>query len=334
MQQIFISLLSKLRFLAAGVYVLICLFMLSLLVSAITGDNAQAASSNTDIIVNTGGPNQVSNGMAMALDGTDNAINTVSGALSSGSKTLASGIGHSGTAVSRAASFVVLGTYHGFAAAVHGIGHGFAVAALGIGHGIGYIGRSIGGGLLYTVHIQESFGSAIVASAAVKPTGKPVEQKPLAVTASAPAKAKTALSAATQPSPATPLSIWPIHGEITTEFGVPEPPFQPIHTGIDISDGEPSGVTPVKAFRAGRVIDIERGGGLGNHVIVDHGGGLTSVYGHLYSIAVAVGQAVDTTTTLGYEGSTGVSTGPHVHFEIRVSGQPVNPHLYVSGTPD
>jgi len=89
----------------------------------------------------------------------------------------------------------------------------------------------------------------------------------------------------------------------------------------------------VKAFRSGKVIGAETTGGLGNHVIVDHGNGVTSVYGHLAKITVSVGQNVDTTTVLGIEGSTGVSTGPHVHFEIRVNGQATNPHQFISGQP-
>jgi len=73
--------------------------------------------------------------------------------------------------------------------------------------------------------------------------------------------------------------------------------------------------------------------GLGNHVVVDHGNGVTSVYGHLASIAVKVGQDVDTTTTIGQEGTTGVSTGTHLHFEIRVNGQATNPYRFISGKP-
>ena len=128
--------------------------------------------------------------------------------------------------------------------------------------------------------------------------------------------------------------IWPIHGVITTEFGVPHWPFQPTHTGIDISDGKASGITPIHAFKPGVVKEvIHSSAGFGNHVIIDHGGGLTSLYGHMYSTAVKVGQKVDQKTVLGLEGTTGASTGPHVHFEIHVNGVPVDPHKYVDGRP-
>jgi murein DD-endopeptidase MepM/ murein hydrolase activator NlpD len=72
---------------------------------------------------------------------------------------------------------------------------------------------------------------------------------------------------------------------------------------------------------------------LGNHVVVDHGNGVTSVYGHLDSTAVAIGQQVDLNTILGYEGTTGVSTGVHLHFEIRVQGQAADPRQFISGSP-
>jgi murein DD-endopeptidase MepM/ murein hydrolase activator NlpD len=68
-------------------------------------------------------------------------------------------------------------------------------------------------------------------------------------------------------------------------------------------------------------------------LVIDHGGGLSSVYGHLYSISVKAGQMVDTNTVLGYEGSTGASTGTHLHFEIRVNGQPEDPKKFIPGLP-
>jgi murein DD-endopeptidase MepM/ murein hydrolase activator NlpD len=81
------------------------------------------------------------------------------------------------------------------------------------------------------------------------------------------------------------------------------------------------------------IVVIRSNSGFGNHVIVDHGNGLTSLYGHMYATAVQVGQVVDKNTVLGYEGTTGASTGVHVHFEIDLNSQPVNPHLYVTGHP-
>ncbi len=128
--------------------------------------------------------------------------------------------------------------------------------------------------------------------------------------------------------------VWPIHGEVTTEFGVPHWPYQPTHTGLDISDGKPAGVTPVKPFRPGTVIEaVHSNSGFGNHVIIDHGNGVTSLYGHLDSFTVKVGQQVSLATVIGFEGTTGLSTGVHLHFEIRVNGQAANPHQFVSGQP-
>jgi murein DD-endopeptidase MepM/ murein hydrolase activator NlpD len=145
------------------------------------------------------------------------------------------------------------------------------------------------------------------------------------------------------PAPAVPASApiiastggttWPLKGRITTEFGVPEPPYQPIHTGIDISSARPAGSSAITTFKSGVVAQIITTGGLGNHVVVDHGSGLTSVYGHMSSIAVHPGQTVNPGDTLGFEGRTGVATGPHVHFEIRQNNTPVNPHSYLTGNP-
>lgn len=127
---------------------------------------------------------------------------------------------------------------------------------------------------------------------------------------------------------------WPIHGRVTTLFGVPHWPYQPTHTGLDISSGNASGRTGVLPYLPGKVKEtIYSSRGLGNHVIVDHGNGVTSVYAHLATIKVQREQDVTKDTILGYEGSTGASTGTHLHFEIRINDQPVNPKQYVSGQP-
>ncbi len=126
---------------------------------------------------------------------------------------------------------------------------------------------------------------------------------------------------------------WPIQGEITLEFGASDWPFQRVHTGIDISDGR-SGVTPIHPFKSGTVLAVVHSNvSYGNHVIIDNGIGISSLYGHMSSISVHVGQAVDKNTILGYEGSTGASTGSHVHFEIRLNGRVVNPRSYIKGQP-
>lgn len=129
-------------------------------------------------------------------------------------------------------------------------------------------------------------------------------------------------------------SMWPMHGMVTTEFGVYHEPFQQWHTGIDISSGKPSGTTQVAAFRPGTVVQVVHSNlSYGNHVVIDHGNGLTSLYGHLYSTEVTVGQIVQTGQIIGYEGDTGDSTGPHLHFELDQNNKPVNPHNYLPGMP-
>lgn len=217
-------------------------------------------------------------------------------------------------------SFKIISTAFAFTARC--VGAVIVFMAKSIGNVIVFVGRSVGSGVGLVT------GTPSV-HAMITPSGNtelPVIQ--------AYAPAGSAPVAPIPTAPATTESNWPIHGAITTLYGVPHRPFQPIHTGMDISSGQRSGVTHVKPFRAGVVIDtVHSRYGLGNHVVVDHGGGLTSVYAHLYSIAVTIGQAVDTGVTLGLEGSTGLSTGPHVHFEIRQDGKTMNPQDYVPGHP-
>lgn len=142
------------------------------------------------------------------------------------------------------------------------------------------------------------------------------------------------VAAATQQHLESGSQVWPIHGLVTTQFGVPHRPWQDRHTGIDISSRARSGVTPVTVFREGTVIKtIRQYSSYGYHVIVDHGNGLTSLYGHLSSISVIEGQHVRPGDMIGREGSTGASTGTHLHFEIRLNGTPVNPRQYFSDNP-
>ena len=130
------------------------------------------------------------------------------------------------------------------------------------------------------------------------------------------------------------VAPWPLQGKVTTEFGVPHRPWQDRHTGIDISSGQRSGSAQITAFREGTVIKAVRSGsGYGNHVVLDHGGGLTSLYAHLSSISITEGQTVRAGGVLGYEGISGTTTGTHLHFEIRQDGKPVNPHSYIEGNP-
>ncbi|MDM7324700.1 MAG: peptidoglycan DD-metalloendopeptidase family protein [Thermus sp.] len=120
---------------------------------------------------------------------------------------------------------------------------------------------------------------------------------------------------------------WPLSGfRITTYFGQ-RGVFQRYHTGIDLA--APHG-TPIMAAKAGQVqVAGWSSVGYGFHVIVDHGGGVQTLYAHMSRIAVRAGQWVEAGQVIGYVGSTGWSTGPHLHFEVRVGGVPRNPLAYL-----
>ncbi|HSC93201.1 MAG TPA: peptidoglycan DD-metalloendopeptidase family protein [Gaiellaceae bacterium] len=117
--------------------------------------------------------------------------------------------------------------------------------------------------------------------------------------------------------------IWPTSGTLTSGFGWR---WGRMHEGIDIA--APTG-TPIAAAASGTVIYAGWMGGYGNLVVIDHGGGLATAYGHQSSIGTGVGAQVSQGQTIGYVGSTGHSTGPHVHFEVRVNGVPVDPLGYL-----
>ena len=123
--------------------------------------------------------------------------------------------------------------------------------------------------------------------------------------------------------------VWPVSGEITSPFGWRSHPIfgsQIFHSGIDI--GAEYG-TPIVAAQNGVVIEAGWIGGYGNTVMIDHGGGVVSLYGHNQSLAVDVGQNVTQGQVIAYCGSTGNSTGPHCHFEVRLNGEPVSPNNYL-----
>lgn len=126
--------------------------------------------------------------------------------------------------------------------------------------------------------------------------------------------------------------FWPISGVVTLEFGEIHLPIQPLHTGIDIAGtlGD-----PIVPFMNGTVIKVESlSWGYGKYVVIDHGDHVSSVYAHFDTLAVTVGQEVIAgSTVLGLRGSTGWSTGPHLHFETRVFGIPVNPRTFLAGNP-
>jgi murein DD-endopeptidase MepM/ murein hydrolase activator NlpD len=116
---------------------------------------------------------------------------------------------------------------------------------------------------------------------------------------------------------------WPMGGSVTSEFGYR---WGRLHAGVDIGGGTG---TPIRAAKEGTVIFSGNQGGYGNVVIIDHGGGLTTLYAHQSRRAVADGAEVNSGDVIGYVGSTGHSTGPHLHFETRSSGSPQNPRRYL-----
>lgn len=135
-------------------------------------------------------------------------------------------------------------------------------------------------------------------------------------------------SAAPDISYSTSGYVWPVSGPITSPFGYRTHPIfgnQSFHSGVDI--GASSG-TSVAAAGSGTVISAGWNGGYGNCVIIDMGNGVSSLYGHLSSIYVSSGQTVSAGQSIGAVGSTGNSTGPHLHFEMRSYGTAVNPYNY------
>jgi murein DD-endopeptidase MepM/ murein hydrolase activator NlpD len=119
--------------------------------------------------------------------------------------------------------------------------------------------------------------------------------------------------------------IWPVNGPITSPFCEPRP-WEACHPGIDI--GVPSG-TPIQAAAAGTVAIAGPEGGYGNYTCIDHGGGLSTCYAHQESISVSVGEHVSQGQVIGISDCTGMCFGPHLHFEVRVNGQVVDPMNYL-----
>ncbi|HXW52378.1 MAG TPA: peptidoglycan DD-metalloendopeptidase family protein [Candidatus Acidoferrales bacterium] len=118
---------------------------------------------------------------------------------------------------------------------------------------------------------------------------------------------------------------WPVRGPITSPFGMRVDPITgryALHSGIDI--GADYG-TPIQAAADGTVIFASWYGGYGNAIIIDHGSGLSTLYAHCSAMYVTVNQLVQRGQVIGAVGMTGYATGPHLHFEIRVNGVPINP---------
>ncbi|SMP39514.1 Peptidase family M23 [Desulfonatronum zhilinae] len=124
-------------------------------------------------------------------------------------------------------------------------------------------------------------------------------------------------------------SIWPTEGWVTSEFGYRRSPFtdrRELHRGLDIAG--PIG-TPIYSSAEGRVLSAERDGAYGLTVAIDHGSGIVTLYAHLQQFAVKAGQKVSRGELIGHMGNTGRTTGPHLHYEVRLNGIPVDPMRYI-----
>ncbi len=128
-------------------------------------------------------------------------------------------------------------------------------------------------------------------------------------------------------------SMWPVDGRLLGAFGDRSDPFsggQAFHTGVDISG--PLG-SPVRATADGVVVQAEYSSGYGRLVVVDHGRGVQTLYAHLARIDVISGQEIRRGETVGALGKSGRVTGPHLHYEVRVGGNPVNPYSFLARAP-
>jgi murein DD-endopeptidase MepM/ murein hydrolase activator NlpD len=117
--------------------------------------------------------------------------------------------------------------------------------------------------------------------------------------------------------------IWPVSGPVTSGFGYR---WGRLHAGVDIP--LPEG-TPLRAAASGTVAIAGWVGGYGNYTCIQHSGSLSTCYGHQSSIGVSVGSQVSQGQVIGHSGNTGNSTGPHLHFEVRINGSPVDPLGYL-----
>lgn len=314
------NLAHRVRLFLSGLAVIASLLLLTLLITA-------AASISTEQISQAQADTSSSKGTRPAYTGDD------ANAVAAGFGSMMFELGRTTSSIGQVTNATVDVAAATVARTGQTIGHGLYSGAT-------LVTRSIVSSAIFVLRIPGNIFGLVSSAGPVSAVIRPADSSQIPVidvtsTGSLTGAALPTAQTITQAGPqADSIAAWPIHGEITTLFGVPHWPYQRVHSGIDISDGRPSGVTPVKPFKPGQVVDAVRSySGLGNYVVVDHGGGIASVYAHLSSISVQKGQNVDKTTVLGYEGSTGASTGTHLHFEIRVNGQPVDPRKYIAGQP-
>lgn len=300
------------RVLLVSVVIIASLFIFSFILSSMKTNSSQVrAETSHNIPASTyNSPNVITNIMSFSAD----KLSTITGSVTS---TVNNSVNSIGSAAASSGKFIVNGVGNGISSASEATGKGIKLAIATPGN----IVESVSGNDVIGSVIRPDHDETV-------PIIDPNSPQLLAALASLPpAEAQTTNNLNTGP-------VWPMKGRITAEFGERHRPYQQTHTGMDISNGQPSGTTPINPFRPGRVIKtVHSRQGLGNHVIVDHGSGVTSVYAHLSSIAVSDGQEVNIDTTLGFVGSTGMSTGPHLHFEIRVNGQAANPKQFIGGNP-
>lgn len=143
------------------------------------------------------------------------------------------------------------------------------------------------------------------------------------------ASGMSVLPAGPMTSPSAAGLIWPLSGAVSSGFGPRSSPGgigSTYHEGIDIS--VPEGV-PIRAAKGGTVIMASYNGGYGNYTCIDHGSGLSTCYAHQSGFAATSGQSVKQGQIIGYSGNTGASTGPHLHFEVRINGAAQDPMGYL-----
>jgi murein DD-endopeptidase MepM/ murein hydrolase activator NlpD len=322
----------RMRFFVGGLLVILGLLLLPIMVSFILPNPKAQAANIGDASYDPAtqdSPNIITSGMFDAADGLSKGANSAQQAISNGVNSAAdSMLGATvsagrliGNGVIVSASFTAHAAAGSASFATHRIGSSVDLIAQTTGSVFGAIADTKAPAIGNVIRPSDSEYVEVINN------GPP----PLPPSTPIPAAQAVAAPQATEPQVPT---QWPIHGAITTEFGASDWPYQTHHTGIDIADGNRSGTTPIHPFKPGKIIQVIHSSvSLGNHVVVDNGNGITSVYGHMYKTNVQVGQQVDNNSVLGWEGSTGASTGPHVHFEIYLNGVLQNPHNYVPGHP-
>jgi murein DD-endopeptidase MepM/ murein hydrolase activator NlpD len=125
-------------------------------------------------------------------------------------------------------------------------------------------------------------------------------------------------------------SLWPVEGRLMSAFGGRTDPFSgegAIHTGVDL---EAAMGTPVRAAADGIIVRADWDGGYGRLIIIDHGNGVQTYYGHLSSFIVVPGQEIRRGDVIARSGASGRVTSPHLHYEVRLGGTPVNPYSYLA----